>query len=655
MTSHEFDVERDLDIARNLVRAGVPVFVARPHTEPCDEWCRGKPDTGFHLPGKWETSTPTLDVVDRWRPGWALCAVMGHAVDLADVDPRNGGDGTAAGMKAAGSWPRSYGHAATPSGGTHDFIAPLGVGSHDNVAPGLDVKGGKPDGTSRGFAFIAPTVRTSKTTGLAERYRWLVEPDLAKLSDAVDDTGEQLAALVGRAVVKRPHLSTPDDTLGAERFTGPLGDGQRYPGLRSYAGYLRFHLPRLSRGEYELLCWRRWKDCVQPPVSEYEWPWTDALVNPVRDIWDRYAAGDPLAAGRAVADDDAPDSWAPLDLGPYLRGEVSQPEPTMGLRRSDGLRLLYPGRENAVIGEMESGKTWFAGACVAAELDQAHHVVYVHFEETDPADLIGRLRALGVSDAVMTKFLRFVAPARQVSSDALAALLDPAPSLVVFDGVNEAMSLHKWAIREEDGAASFRRYLVMPCLRVGAGTLSADHVVKSVEARGRHAIGSIHKGNGINGALVLLENAEPFGRGARGRSHVFITKDRPGFLRQHGRPDAKLPGKTFMGELVVDDSQTLVPELELRFWAPKTPETGAAFTDPWAFVEAKVLTAVADITAAGHLATLRMTRVKSALAKDTVDQVLARLTLDGRLVETPGARGSRVFTVAEDHSSESAS
>ena len=40
-------------------------------------------------------------------------------------------------------------------------------------------------------------------------------------------------------------------------------------------------------------------------------------------------------------------------------------------RRSDGLQLIYPGKEHAVIGEMESGKSWLLVACVAAELARA--------------------------------------------------------------------------------------------------------------------------------------------------------------------------------------------------------------------------------------------------------------------------------------------
>src|SRR5262249_7397140 len=66
--------------------------------------------------------------------------------------------------------------------------------------------------------------------------------------------------------------------------------------------------------------------------------------------------------------DEGPTTWEPIDLGPWLRGEAEHPEPSLGIHRSDWLQLIYPGREHAVLGETESGKTWFALGCVAAEL-----------------------------------------------------------------------------------------------------------------------------------------------------------------------------------------------------------------------------------------------------------------------------------------------
>jgi hypothetical protein len=341
-------------------------------------------------------------------------------------------------------------------------------------------------------------------------------------------------------------------------------------------------------------------------------------------------------------------SWQPVDLGPILRGEHTRPEPTVGLARTDGLRMLYPGKEHTVIGEMESGKSWYADGCAAAELIAGHIVAYVHFEEADPTDTVERLIAVGVAETIERQFL-FVGPDEPATEERLTTLLEAGPSLVVFDGVNEAMSLHRWGIRDEDGAAMFRRRLVKPFTAIGAATLAADHVVKDKEKRGRDPLGSIHKGNGLTGTLVLLENADPFGRGLRGRSHVYVTKDRPGFLRRQGRPDRRTPGKTFMGELVVDDSRIHVDHLEMRFWAPKDETTDEADrpTPKREADEAEVLAAIAAIVAARREANMRAVYAASPFGKDRTGNAVERLLIRGALHETTGERRARVFTVPE--------
>src|SRR3954469_5370095 len=183
MPLHEHEVARALEIARELAHAGVPLFTAPPCSGPyCEVPCRTKTGylpcsqlhegvgvkAGFHFPGGWENSTPDPAVVDQWRPGMALCAVGGHACDFLDVDPRNGGTESSEQLRQADHWPAGYGQAATPSGGTHTIIQPLGVGKGE-VVPGVDLQGGRPDG-GRGFVFIAPTVRASKVDGIAKPY-----------------------------------------------------------------------------------------------------------------------------------------------------------------------------------------------------------------------------------------------------------------------------------------------------------------------------------------------------------------------------------------------------------------------------------------------------------------------------------------------------
>lgn len=163
------DQRADLDVARRLAAAGVPIFLAAPSAYA---------KVGFALPENWEQTVPDPAVLDAWRPGMAVCAVTGCGLDLLDFDPRNGGDTNAMDVPA----PHSYGAAFTPSEGVHSFIASLGVWSRNNVFSGVDVKAGMPDGSGRGFAFIAPTVRPSKVTGEPTAYRWVHLPDLDALA-----------------------------------------------------------------------------------------------------------------------------------------------------------------------------------------------------------------------------------------------------------------------------------------------------------------------------------------------------------------------------------------------------------------------------------------------------------------------------------------
>lgn len=211
-----------LDVARDLIAHGVPVRVAEPVVGN-GVWNPkgGTGGTGYTLPSRWQQSEPYLAELDAWRPGCALFAVMGHGVDLLDVDPRNGGDETLAGWAAGDLIPQTYGTASTPSGGQHYLIKSLEVGSKDGIAPGVDIKSGKPDGSSRGFMFLAPTVKLSKVTGEPVAYRWEVDPFLDDLDDA-DDTGAWLAAkITASRPAQRVHETTPADRAEFDSLPEP--------------------------------------------------------------------------------------------------------------------------------------------------------------------------------------------------------------------------------------------------------------------------------------------------------------------------------------------------------------------------------------------------------------------------------------------------
>jgi hypothetical protein len=206
-----------LEQARHLAENGVPLFVAKPAIER-GQWAPsgGHNGCGYWLPPKWEQAEPDPAVVDRWKPGMALCAVMGHLVDAVDIDPRNGGDRAA----LNGTMPKSYGQQATPSGGSHFLIASLGVRKCE-VLPGIDLQAGA-EGHGHGFIFLAPTLRRSKVTGELAAYEWVEDPSLDGLSlIGTDPTGAALAELAR-------------SRRGTGTYEGPSYDGDEYAALAEW-------------------------------------------------------------------------------------------------------------------------------------------------------------------------------------------------------------------------------------------------------------------------------------------------------------------------------------------------------------------------------------------------------------------------------------
>jgi len=190
--------EQGLAVARLLVKAGMPVFLAYPDPSSKLE---------YSLPMGWQQTECDPSVVDSWRPGMALCGVTGRVFDLVDIDPRSGGS------ESAIELPHSYLTAQTPSGGRHHFVRALGVSSLDGkVAPGVDVKSGTLEGTGRGFAFLAPTVRTSKVSGGRAEYVWVLGPDGPGLPTAdqlaADGSGARLRARVMELRRTSPQAAT---------------------------------------------------------------------------------------------------------------------------------------------------------------------------------------------------------------------------------------------------------------------------------------------------------------------------------------------------------------------------------------------------------------------------------------------------------------
>lgn len=246
-------------------------------------------------------------------------------------------------------------------------------------------------------------------------------------------------------------------------------------------------------------------------------------------------------------------SWDEVDLSGVLNGTYVRPEPTVG-RRSDGRGLFYPGRCHTVAAETEAGKTWFALSACLDEINADHHVLYVDFED-DEGGLVSRLLTMGANRDDVRAAFHYIRPedplGTGINADDLRSLLtDWEPTLVILDGITEAMTLHGLNPSDNAEAARFGKMLPRRIAEAGPAVASLDHVTKDREGRGRYAIGAVHKLNGLNGAGYMLTNRTPFGVGITGRSTIHVTKDRPGQLRRHAL--ASNTGLHWFGDLVME-------------------------------------------------------------------------------------------------------
>ncbi|MDC5696463.1 AAA family ATPase [Intrasporangium calvum] len=238
----------------------------------------------------------------------------------------------------------------------------------------------------------------------------------------------------------------------------------------------------------------------------------------------------------ASSDDRGP-SWAPMDLSAYLDGTFRAHEPTL-LARSDGVSLLYRGLTHSLHGESESGKSMVMQSEAVRLLQAGELVLWLDFD-SDPASVVERLRLLGATDEQMGAGFRYVHPEVSPHTDASEwaeweALLTESYSLVVFDGVTDALVLLGYETINNDHIAAWNRtYPARLARETGAAVVMIDHVTKEGSTRGRFAIGGQTKMAGLTGAAYTVAVDKPLGRGLRGVIVLRVAKDRPGYVRGH--------------------------------------------------------------------------------------------------------------------------
>ena len=338
------DTQKALDIARQLIRAGVPVFAAAP--------VPGSPGS-YHLPKEWQKTVPSEVWLEKWQPGWGLGAVGGWVCDFLDEDPRNGGRESVMELEVAGEFPLHFGTQVTPSGGNHYIIALTGERKHTKFMPGLDLQSGDEAGIGRGFVWIAPTVRPSKDpadAGTLRAYRWDAEPQMELLTECQEDARDSVQPIIERSRAKRaaPAERTavsaaaldPDDPfVTSSQATGLAYGGERSFTLQEAQDFVRPALQNLQAA----------------PVGVIEETANTAaamLSHFVPEFWDAETAFTLLTAAlsHTAYDPNGPSDWTAEKFRAVLDGRRPPLDPWKAVRRPE------PAAPPEAVVEVEAGQ-----------------------------------------------------------------------------------------------------------------------------------------------------------------------------------------------------------------------------------------------------------------------------------------------------------
>jgi hypothetical protein len=291
----------------------------------------------------------------------------------------------------------------------------------------------------------------------------------------------------------------------------------------------------------------------------------DGIATSIRTVWaatgkdisDHLAAGLPIEQLEVIdltqPDDPDPDTpheddipkpttWHPIDLTDAVAGK-DIPPPTRW-ERTDGLRLIYDARVHWFQGESESCKSWAAQIIAADELKAGHDVLYIDFEDDDRG-VVSRFLALGVPAHLILAHLIYIRPDEALRdrqdrwTDAgldFETIAAGTYSLVIVDGVTEAMTTEGLELISNADIARWMRLIPKRLAAKGAAVIVIDHVTKSTETQGRYAIGGQHKLAGVSGATYRFTTLQALGRALddkpiEGSIAVTIFKDRPGYVR----------------------------------------------------------------------------------------------------------------------------
>lgn len=468
------------EFVRDLVAAGMPVFVARasPHSP-----------LGFALPTGWERSTPGgPGALEAWEPGDALCGVTGVALDVIDVDRQNGGEETYQELRSycSDAPPRVYARVNTPSGGFHLYVARLDI--RKTKYRGVDVQAGDRDGGGRGFVFLPPTRRLSKTTG--ELAQYVVDANAMETFGADDDSGAMFlrwlalvrgsigagpgrAGAVGESIEQGEH----DDTLSAYTLTA----------LRRHGGDLRLTLADVQ--DRALDCKPPWMGGPASIAREFSTRWfPGAWRKAIGSGWvpDNPRPPDPIVLategeeeliGHLAAVD-----WATLWADQTLEEWIL--EPLIGAGAQTVIYSAPKVGKSLLALEVAAGLARGAESVLGVSLARPYSVLYVDHENRLRADVRKRLQDMGLGPADLERLHLYSFPrmakldTSQGGVQILALAQRHGVDLVIIDTVSRAIAGEE---NSNDTWLRFYSHTGQLLKAAGIALLRLDHTGKDTE------------------------------------------------------------------------------------------------------------------------------------------------------------------------------
>lgn len=537
---------------------------------------RPNPLTGRKMPsyhGKWATiSTTDPEQVHDWAaehgPGLGFCidcTASGIVVIDLDVKPGHVDDNGrhVPAVDAVADWARAGMPIAgergmvvdTPTGGVHCYWRQRPgehvVNSQGKIATGVDVRGDGGHVFAPGTAIVGESGAIWRLTGPVvpaaeldqlpdviygaipgrERRR---ERDVAYAQGAEHDR-----PWIERLLASQARLVAEHDARPGSGFRPVLRGAAMVHGRAVAAGIVTRDEAEQALADAVTKAWQ-----APPDEQDHEWidtgiddgiadPWT--IVEP-RDTKDEGAGGAGDTSGDDADEQDAPSSWAPIDLGPILDGTAVRTLPTI-LRRVDPAtgavaHAFYPGLTHSLHGESESGKSWVAQHAVIEVLAGGGRALIVDFESS--ADqIVPRLRALGLAREHVDRLV-YVNPDTGADKTFFREILRQRFDVAIVDGVTASIAAWGGNSNSQDDVSTWHRELPERLARrTGAAVVQIDHVSKATEGRGRMAIGSQAKMATLTGSGFYVDVGAQLAPGSVGEIRLSVGKDRPGDVRRH--------------------------------------------------------------------------------------------------------------------------